>query len=145
MGYYQDLLKKVGRPQSYQPKELRDKFVEYVEETINNPIQVEQLVPKGGTQKLKKVHPITIQAFCLYAGISSSTFYNYKEKEEFLEITSHIDDFIHVYLFNHAAIGEFKDNLIARKLGMADKQDMDVSMSKPINIVNPYNPNDDES
>jgi hypothetical protein len=75
--------------------------------------------------------PLTIAGFSVYAGITSRTFINYENKKEFFPITARIRDYIWQQKFSLAATEQLNPNIIARELGLIDKQDV-TSGGEPI-------------
>lgn len=74
--------------------------------------------------KLKKMHAMSQQGLCCYLNCSIATYHNYKAKPEFLEVTSLIDSIMFEQKFAGASAGLLNANIIARDLGLADKQEI---------------------
>ncbi len=134
-----------GKPPKYTPKKLWDKFVEYCEWIDSNPFKEAVLVQKGITVKddagkekttysvgLPKMRPYTLSGFYVYANISNDTFYQYEKKEEYADITTRIRDIVYTQKFEGAASGFFNSNIIARDLGLADKQENKIIPEQPL-------------
>ena len=49
---------------------------------------------------------------------------HYKTKEEFSEVLTHIDNIMKAQKFEGATVGIFKENIIARELGLKDSSDV---------------------
>lgn len=78
----------------------------------------------------EKVRPYTIEGLCIFLDISSRTFRNYQNMDEykaFLPILSMIEDIIRTQKFEGAAVGAFNSNIIARDLGLRDVTDVNHS------------------
>lgn len=117
-----------GKPKSYEPIELWDTFREYVQDTQDTKWYKNEAI-KGGDSAGQIVaipteRPFTIQGFCVYAEIASSTFYLYEKQEAYSEIISRIRDVIYTQKFEGAAVGAFNANIIARDLGLKDQTDL---------------------
>lgn len=127
---------KAGRPPKHNPTTLWEKFVEYVEHSINNPARTEQPFGTGFIVVGSAERPLTLLGFYLFAGIDRTTFARYEESEDFRTITTRIRDVIFSQKFDGAARGIFKDNLIARDLGIGERLDIAGSFdpSKPIRV-----------
>ena len=75
--------------------------------------------------------PYSLTGFCIYVGASSkwwSTFRSEcrnKNDEDFLEVIARVEETIETQQFEGACVGAFNANIIARKLGLADKQEVD--------------------
>lgn len=101
------------------PELLWDAACEYFEWCTNNPI----LDPRNN-QGAKIPRPFTIDGFLLYVGASRNYLFEFKRNctKDFLAVIVQIEQTIYNQKFEHAAVGIFKDNLIARDLGLSDKQ-----------------------
>lgn len=112
---------------------------EYFEHCVNNPFEEEDFV-RGGEMAGSKVHlnrmrPFTIHGLCLFMHVNTKYFndfeYRIEEKEDrlskdFSEVITQIRETIHDQKFSGAAAGFFKENIIARDLGLTDKKDLSV-------------------
>jgi hypothetical protein len=118
-----------GKPPSYEPVPLWDKFRDYVINSQDNPWHKNEAVKSGDNVgmiiKVPTERPLTIQGFCIFAEISSQTFYNYEKDKAYVEITARIRDIIYSQKFEGAAVGVFNANIIARDLGLSDKSEVD--------------------
>lgn len=114
-----------GRPKKYNTALFEVAITEYIDHVLGNPI----LVQSSNGTKIEKVRPMSIKAFCMFSNIPSSMLYSLEKKEEFSEIIGNIKDIIEVQQFEHATIGEFKENIIARKLGLIDKTESEVKVT----------------
>lgn len=104
---------------TYSPQELAHHFVDYIEWNQENPLTKSQLIQK--TSDIVEVpvgRPLTISAFCLFLGISTSTYHKYKEKPTHQEIMRIIDDAIYTHKFEGAAVNLFNTQIIMRDLGL---------------------------
>lgn len=68
--------------------------------------------------------PMTISGLCVFLNISRETWYNYKKNAEYFDIVKSIDDVMFEQKFAGAAVGLFNANIIARDLGLTDKQEI---------------------
>ena len=96
-----------GTEKKYAPDELWVKAVEYFKWVEDN-----------------KMRAMTITEFCVFAGITSQTFFNYEKEQAYFDITARIRDIIYSQKFTGAAAGLLESNIIARELGLADKQEI---------------------
>lgn len=119
---------------------------EYFEDCNKNPWVKKQVASFQGTNSLVDVPiqtPYTMVGLCLYLQCSHSYFKCFKksilDKEadkitdmdrDFLVIMEQIENTIERQQFEGATVGLFNSNIIARKLGLIDKQEID---SKTIN------------
>lgn len=123
---YWKLAKSWGRDMEYSPLTLWEKAVEYFKWVESNPLYEDKVFGSGLRMSVGKVRAMTIRGFCVFAHISTETFRNYEASEDFFGITSRIRDVIYTQKFEGAAAGLLETNIIARELGLADKQSVEV-------------------
>lgn len=110
-----------GSPKKFTPKELIEEFVAYSDFCYNNPIMVAQLYQKTGELiNVPKARVMTIKGFCLYAGMTESTFAFYLKDELYAEICEIIRDAIYNNKYEGAVAGVFNSNVVIRDLGLND-------------------------
>lgn len=112
------------------PEELWIKAIEYFQWCDENPWYKNDPVKAGDhfgeTVKTPTQRPYTISGLCLFLGISQDTLLNYEKKEgyeAYFGITRAIKEIIYTQKFEGAAVGAFKENIIARDLGLVDKRE----------------------
>lgn len=75
--------------------------------------------------------PYTLTGLCLYCDTTSAWWYNFKDNvkskknEDFISIITRIEEIIETQQFEGACVGAFNASIISRKLGLADKQEID--------------------
>jgi len=89
-------------------------------------------------KKVRKTIPYTLEHLQVHMQISNSTWYTYKNDEKFLEVCEHIDKIIYSQKFIGATTGIFNHAIVTRKLGLADKADVDVKQSGELVVKNEY-------
>lgn len=115
--------KKHGKEKKYTPSELWEGFLAYMQWVADNPWLQNQVLQKvGQIIKVPTERPMTILGFCLHIDIARQTFENYEKESDYLDIITRIRDTIYTQKFEGAAVGAFNANIIARELGLADKQ-----------------------
>ena len=128
--YFWEQKPKEGRPAKFRDSDhLWSCAVEYFEWAENNPLQEEKLFHYQGEIKketISKMRAMTIAGLCIFVGMAESTWQNYKNDSEFLGVTGKIDSVIRNQKFAGAAADLLNANIIARDLGLADKQDHSV-------------------
>lgn len=117
-----------GVPKMYQPGELLQKAKDYFVEVEENPIKLKRF--KGDKEAPIKPRPMSIRGFCVFAGMTTKTFYSYAKQSDFSNITELITESIEAYQLDHASIGVFKENIVARMVGLADKKEHNVSVEQ---------------
>ena len=78
----------------------------------------------------------TIVGLCLYLGISRDTWYDWREtRPDLSDIMDAAESAIYSQKFEGAAAGLLKENIIAREMGLADKQDRQHSGSVDLSTL----------
>lgn len=116
-----------GVDRKYTPVELWEIALNYFDWVDNNPLKEDKVFGTGARMKVNKMRAMTIRGFCLYAGISTQTFNNYSNEDEYTDVISHIRDIIYVYKFEGAAAGLLDVNIIARELGLSEKTESQIT------------------
>lgn len=138
--FYPDFIyNKGGRPLKYKPRELLDKFEDYVQWLRDNPVEVEstfsgmrgrekETADKSTTVRKQKMYrPATIAGFLVHIGATDAWWTNLdkgKNGKEFLRVKSYIKEYCENNQKEGAIIGIFNANIISRLLGLADKTEM---------------------
>lgn len=122
------------------PEKLFELFESYKEETFKEKITVPQSHVKLGVVYLDYYPPLTEQGFEAWLfdkGVISvirDYFINKDERySDYITIVTRIKNEIYSHNFKYAAIGAYKENLIARQLGLADKAENKTEHSGSIN------------
>lgn len=125
----------IGRPKQYSnPEQLEEIAEEYFRWVLDNPMLQEKMFASNGRivkDDAKIQRPMSIVGFCLFAGISKKTFYNYANDESFLHIITYIKNTIYTYKLDGAAAGIYNSSIVARELGLTDKTE---NINKNIDI-----------
>lgn len=97
----------------------------------NNPWKIKTALKSGdsaGTvMDVPTQRPYTIAGLCIHLGITTQTFRNYEKNsayEEFFAVFRFIKDLISNNQLEGAVVGAYNANIIARTLGLVDKQDI---------------------
>lgn len=120
----------LGRPLNFKsPKDLWDQSKEYFEECDNNPLEVSEVTTteKGVFSKIK-LHKVPYTWEGLYVFLGISHLDDYKKKDDFSGIITHIGNVIRNQKYSGAASGLFNANIIARDLGLSDKRELNGSV-----------------
>lgn len=79
--------------------------------------------------KVPKPRAMTIQGLCLFIGISRETWSQYrKQNHDFSDIVADAEDIIRTQKFEGAAANLFNPNIIARDLGLAERQQTEATV-----------------
>lgn len=139
MNQISTLAKRIGRPPVFDtPDDLWKAAVSFMEWCEANPLQEEQLFAYQGivTREVRhKVRAMTLEGLWLHAGMGRNTWYQYKERDGFREVCTRIEDAFRAQKFTAAAAELLNPSIIARDLGLADKQQTEHSGT--VNVVSP--------
>lgn len=120
------------------PDELWIACTEYFEWVEANPLYEAKAFAFQGTitlQDLPKMRAMTVTGLCIFLDISSETWRDYREREDFVGITARVDEIIRTQKFQGAAADLLNPNIIARDLGLADKQELAGDGGGPLNVI----------
>jgi len=109
------------------PDDLWAAACEYFEWVEDNPLYEDKLTSYQGENKhepVAKMRAMTLAGLCLFLDISREAWYEYERKDGFSDVTRAIDETIRSQKFAGAAADLLNANIIARDLGLADKQDV---------------------
>lgn len=120
-----------GRPVSYTPEALWDKFLEYMDYNKTVSWDKDDFIKSGpGAGTIVSIsipNPPSIRGFCVFAGISEDTFRNYsKMGTEYLVVWHASRDIILEIQISGAATNTFNANIVARWAGLIDKKELDI-------------------
>lgn len=120
------------------PEELESAINEYFEQTSERTWDEQHWVGKDG-DSVTKFHPapFTVSGLCIFLDIDQSTLWDYEKKKGFTKVVTRAKEIIYTQKFEGAATGFFNQNIIARDLGLRDKQDhtsSDGSMTPKIEL-----------
>ncbi len=117
------------------PDDLWAAACEYFDWVEANPLTESQAFAYKGEVKVKllpKMRAMTIDGLCLFLDISDQTWLNYKKRDDFIEVTSRIENVIRSQKFAGAAAGLLNPSIIARDLGLVDKKELAGDPDNPI-------------
>ncbi len=122
------------RPRLFEtPQELWDACVAYFQWADRNHLeQIEIFSTKAGIvtgrKPLKRVY--TVEGLCVHIGITARSWFKWKSpnhpnyRGDLAEVIEYVEAIIYEQKFTGAAVGLFNASLIARDLGLADKQEI---------------------
>lgn len=127
------------------PELMWDAACEYFQWCIDNPFYKSEakVVNIGDYQSdvrlidIPVMRPFTMQGLCQYLDCNTRYFSDFKKTcdEDFSAIITRIEDVIYNQKFSGAASGFFNSNIIARDLGLRDKQEIDQTINVPAPII----------
>lgn len=117
-----------GRARAFDTAEqLMEACEEYLAWNEANPLIEEKPFCFQGAivmAELQKPRPPSIMALCTHLGISRHTWHNYRASDEFDLVCEEIDARMRTFKFERAVAGLMNSTLIARDLGLVDKQEV---------------------
>jgi hypothetical protein len=99
---------------------------EYFEWVEANPLYEDSVQSYQGNVKhepLAKMRAMTLAGLCVFLDINRETWDEYRKRDGFTEVTTRVDSIIRDQKFAGAAAGLLNANIIARDLGLAEKQE----------------------
>lgn len=106
------------------PDDLWDACQQYFAWVEDNPLYEAKAFAFQGVvtvSELPKMRAMTIEGLCIFLDIAVTTWGNYREREDFLSVTTRAEEIIRQQKFTGAAADLLNANIIARDLGLADK------------------------
>lgn len=117
---------------------LYEAACEYFQWCVDNPLYSTEFLGKDAEERLvPKTRAFTMTGLCLYLDVNTLYFRDFKESElgktnDFSQIIARIENVIYSQKFTAAAAGLLNANIIARELGLSEKQDI---TSKTITVT----------
>lgn len=108
------------------PDVLWEACCEYFQWVEDNPLWEDKPFTYQGAvieNSVCKMRAMTISGLCLFLDIHRSTWTDWKTDEDFSAIVSRAEEVIYSQKFSGAAADLLNANIIARELGLSDKQE----------------------
>jgi len=123
---------KIGRPLKFKdPETLWKACQEYFIWVDDNPMYAERLFNgKAGLVKgyETKKRPYTLEGLCVFLFIIPQTWRNLRKRgQDFLGVTEMVENIIKANKFEGAIVGLYKENIIARDLGLKDAMQQELT------------------
>jgi hypothetical protein len=119
------------------PEKLLEACEEYFEWVESNPLWEDKLVTFQGSathEPVAKMRAMTIGGLCIFLDISQQAWSEYRHRKGFGEVTTQVEQTIREQKFSGAAADLLNANIIARDLGLADKQEFTGKDGGPIAV-----------
>lgn len=133
-----ELRSKHGRDKLFEsPSLMWEAACEYFQWCEDNPLIETDWVGKDAEEvRRPKMRAFTLHGLTSYLGCSTDYFKSFKNQEridkaDFLPVITRIEETIYNQKFTGAAAGFLNANIIARDLGLADKQEVQLPKEKP--------------
>jgi len=69
--------------------------------------------------------PYTLTGLFVYLDISKQTWSQYRDRQDFSDVITRIEQIIYTQKIEGASTGAFNANIVARELGLTDKKELD--------------------
>lgn len=125
------------------PEFLWAACVEYFQWVEDNPLLEQKIFHTNGQitkDTVSKMRAMTLTGLRLFLGVSAQTWLDYKSRQDFIEVIARAEEIIYEQKFTGAAADMLNPNIIARDLGLADKQE--VKQTQDIKVTADMNPQD---
>lgn len=109
------------------PDDLADAAAEYFEWVEGNPLWEDKLVTFQGAaihEPVAKMRAMTLSGLCIFLDIDRKSFDNYANRQDFFPVASRIAEVIRTQKFEGASADLLNANIIARDLGLAEKNEV---------------------
>lgn len=110
------------------PDELWTACCEYFDWVEANPLYEAKAFSFQGTswlESLPKMRAMTLSGLCIFLDIGRRTWDDYRERQDFVPVTTRVDEIIKTQKFQGAAADLLNPNIIARDLGLSEKSELD--------------------
>jgi hypothetical protein len=108
---------------------------EYFEWVEGNPLYEEKIIAYEGVAThvdVSKMRAMTLNGLCVFLDVDRKTWDNYRAREDFASVCAKVDAIIREQKFTGAAAGLLNPVIIARELGLAEKQEVTGADGGPI-------------
>ena len=124
------------KSQTRTAEEVRAACLDYFTWTHENPLYVDELVKFEGQathEPVAKMRAMTNVGLCMHIGISRETWSQWRQnREDLKEVIAWADDVVYRQKFEGAAAGLLSQAIVARDLGLADRQELTGAGGGPI-------------
>ena len=111
---------------------------EYFEWVDRNPLYEARPFAYQGEVKIEnvaKMRAMTIGGLCIFLDIARRTWDGYRQREDFVPVTTRVDEIIRTQKFEGAAADLLNPNIIARDLGLADKSELSARVDTSVGAL----------
>lgn len=101
---------------------------EYFQYETQNTLKEHKVFGTGYSANADKMRPFSLIGLCLFLGVNTTYFHDFKSSKactsDFSNIIATIEEVIYKQQFDGAAAGLLNTNIIARKLGLVNREDI---------------------
>lgn len=109
------------------PEKLWEACVKYFEWAESNPLKEEKVFCSQGEilqTTVNKIRAMSVSSMCVFIGMTRVTWYEYCKRPEYKDTCELVEQIIYDQKFTGAAADLLNQNIIARELGLSDKQEL---------------------
>jgi hypothetical protein len=124
------------------PQKLLESCYEYFEATSKRKWTKKDWVGKDAFEVTRETDtPYTLTGLCIFLDINTQYFGDfklsetYKSNKDFSLVISHVEQIIETQQIEGAMVGTFNHNIVARKLGLIDKQENSLKLPSSTIVV----------
>lgn len=120
------------------PEQLESACEEYFQWVEDNPLWEDKVTSFQGVnthEPIAKMRAMTLDGLYLFLDIHHDTWAEYRKRDGFTEITTRVERAIRSQKFAGAAADLLNPNIIARDLGLVDKQETEHTGSINVTIL----------
>lgn len=135
------------RPRFSDPEVLWDACTQYFEWVEENPLwEMKPFAFQGVVtqEPVAKMRAMTIGGLCIFLDIDQTTWADYRSKEDFSRVTSRVEAIIRDQKFSGAAADLLNPNIIARDLGLAERNELTGKGGGAIQVTSKHDLTDDQ-
>lgn len=112
------------------PDDLWEACAEYFDWVEEHPLWESKAFAYQGevtVAEVPKMRAMTISGLCIFLDIGRRTWDEYRAREDYMPVVTRVEEIISAQKFEGAAADLLNSNIIARDLGLRDKQDVDLA------------------
>lgn len=124
-----------GKPVFENAAQMAEAAAAYFEYVVQTPLYSEKLFAyQGGVTRAQEPHmrAMTIKGLCTFLGISESTWKSYRDRADYQELVTTIEQIIYTQKFEGAAAGLLNASIVSRDLGLAEQKQLTGKDGGPI-------------
>lgn len=125
---------------------LKEACEEYFQWVEDNPLSEEKLFAYKGCiskESAYKMRAMTIAGLCIFLDVCLETWSNWRKNKDFMGVIEWAEQVIREQKFAGAAADLLNANIIARDLGLADKQELSTPVAQPFEIKQKFDTPED--
>lgn len=112
------------------PDQILTGAQDYIDNCVDNPLIEVDFRGKDATKvELEKMRAMTLEGLYFHLDISKETWRQWRKDKNYIGIITRVENLMFAYDFEGAAANLLNANIIAKKLGLVDKKELDANIS----------------